>query len=143
MKRSWKAVLIAGTVFGLFGGAFAGLVVWNAVGQGWRGFIPFAAFAAFAVGAVAWRWISPLKLRWSGAVAGAVAGLASHPLAWYAFIVAAWVSGAKSSLSEPTVNPLEAVPAALFFTAWSWLFTGWLTVPIGAALGYGLSRVLK
>jgi len=100
-----------------------------------------AAVGAFVAGTAAWRWIAQLKFRWSGAVAGAVTGVAAHPLAWYAFMVG--LSGARSSLSEPTVNPLEAVPGALVFSVMSCFIAGWLTVPVGGALGFGLSRALR
>jgi len=48
-----------------------------------------------------------------------------------------------SSLGEPPLNVIEAIPAALVFSFWSLLFFGWITVPAGALIGASAIAAIK
>jgi hypothetical protein len=120
-------VLCAGVGFaaGLF-------VAAGARGDGW-GLMLFAApAAAFLSGAGAWWALvaqSGKGSGWRGAAAGALAGVVAHPLCWVFQLTASgeW-PGSKSLLALVTV-----------MTAVSLLVAGWLTVLVGAAMGWGLA----
>lgn len=128
---------IAGLAFGLTAFIFSWLLITGAVGD-WQEMLYAAPVAAFLSGVLGWgllvntgRRVTLLK----GAGAGALIGLISHPLTWYGAILYLYVSGARNSLGEPTLNPLAGVWASLVYSSLSLLFVGWLTVPIGATLG--------
>ncbi|MGA2027794.1 MAG: hypothetical protein ABSH17_12115, partial [Syntrophobacteraceae bacterium] len=99
---------------GLGSGAFA---AYHAIGEGYR-FLPlYAGAAALITCSVLWWLIIEMPCRRSvaaGIVAGALAGLLSHPVCWYLQILAANIGhlvlrpGAySSSFGEPPVDPLN------------------------------------
>ncbi|HTX37124.1 MAG TPA: hypothetical protein VME43_18975 [Bryobacteraceae bacterium] len=74
---------------------------------------------------------------------GLLTGVLAHPVAWYLAIVWSYASGARSSLGERMLNPLEAVAACFVFAAGSIILTGWLTVPAGGVIGWILGKLLR
>lgn len=70
---------------------------------------------------------------------GILTGVLAHPVAWYLGIVWSYASGARSSLGERTVNPLQGLAACLIYGCLSVLLTGWLTVPAGL-MHYAVTR---
>ena len=78
-----------------------------------------------------------------GALVGVLTGLFAHPLAWYLAIVWNYVVGARSSLGDRTVNPLDGLAACFVFAFSSILLMGWLTVSAGGLAGWFLGKVLK
>ena len=79
-------------------------------------------------------------VKW-GATAGAVAGVVSHYLTWTLAFLGAnlcfWLTGGcTGSLGDPPANLLVALTGAAAQTFLSLLIFGWLTVPIGAVLGW-------
>lgn len=129
--------LLAGFVFSL-----------DVVGEGW-GWLPIpAALGAFLSGWLLWRLLPERlpkrRLTW-GVIAGGAAGLVSHYVTWYLFIVGLnlcyrLTGGCVSSLGDPPAGPLGAFVAAAGFTFFSWLILGWITLLLGAALGWGFAR---
>lgn len=126
-----------GLLFGIF-------VFLQAEGEGYQWFVVAAALAAFVSGAALWRVLPERvlhhRLRW-GAVAGALAGLVSHYLTWYlqylGAILCYWLTGGcTGSLGDSPANPLVALVGAAGFSFFSLIALGWLTVPIGAVLGW-------
>jgi len=111
------------------------------------GILPMGAealsrWSVLLIGAPAGAAIASL-LIWpyrKDALGGAAIAFFAHPLMWYLAMLILWASGAKSSLNELTVNPIEALTACWIFSAWSWFLTGWLTVPAGGLLGWWLAR---
>ncbi|MFZ0945269.1 MAG: hypothetical protein WB930_08460 [Syntrophobacteraceae bacterium] len=135
---------------GLGLGAFA---AYQAIGEGYRFFPLYAGVAALITCSVLWWLIIERPCRRgvaAGIVAGALAGLLSHPVCWYLKILAAnigyWVlrTGAySSSLGEPPVDPLNGLWGAFVLSLWSWLFFGWVTIPSGGIIGGLFARLLK
>lgn len=104
--------------------------------------VPCSGISAFIVGTLLWgrlvaRHPAPRPAR--GAACGAFVGILSHPIAWYLMLVAYWLRGARSSLGEPTVDPITALAGAAVFSAWSIFLAGWLTVPVAALVGWILA----
>lgn len=128
---------MAGVLFGVAGALTATPIFLGAVGSGWRWMIATSAIAALLVGALAWRLLADRIRGW---IVGAIVGVTAHPVAWWLLIVGQWLGGARSSLGERTLGPLEGVVGALVMSLWSLLLAGWLTVPVGAAIGVALGR---
>lgn len=154
-RVSWVECLAVGfTAFGLFGTAglalamgAATLLVRSDVDPR-KAFdldptlIVIAALAATIVGTVAWRWIvdrtdsSPRR----GALAGLVVGCASHPIHWLlcvAYAVALQPAAGRSIGEKISTLAFLAVVA----TTISLFLFGWITVPLGAMLGYLAGRL--
>lgn len=138
-----RRALVFGALCSLVGLFFGALVFWMAEGEGYEGFAAAAPAAAFLCGAALWRLLPERVTRrrrvW-GAVAGALAGVASHYVTWYLQYLGAnvchWLTGGcTSSLGEPPANLLAALWGAAAFTYFSLLTVGWLTFGIGAGLG--------
>lgn len=104
----------------------------------WKVMLYAAPAAAFLSGAFFW-WllvIRPERPAWSrGVTAGALAGLAAHPLAWYLASLAFYLAGVKGSLGEETIDPINGLWASLVYSLLSLVGLGWLTVPAGALAG--------
>lgn len=138
-------LLLAGFDFGLAGYASAWLLLRDAA-EDWQALTFAAPAAAFLLGVALWRllvlhYTGRLWLR--GAIAGGLTGLLAHPLAWYLASLYFFFSGASSSLGEPALNPLEAIPASLLYALLSLLAAGWITVPLGALVGLALAGFQK
>lgn len=142
-------------VFGLLCagvGLLLGILVFRgAEGEGYEWFPVAATLAAFVCGAVLWHFlperIPRRRLVW-GTLAGALAGLVSHYFAWYFQYVGSnvcfWLTGGcTSSLGEPPANLLMALVGAAGLTFFSLIVVGWLTVPIGAVLGFAFGFASK
>ncbi len=135
---------------GLGLGAFA---AYQAIGDGYRFFSLYAGVAALITCSVLWWLIIERPCRRSvaaGIVAGALAGLLSHPVCWYLQILAANIgdrvlrAGAySSSLAEAPVDPLNGLWAAFVLSLWSWLFFGWVTIASGGIIGGVFARLVK
>ncbi|NUQ37820.1 MAG: hypothetical protein HUU23_08500 [Caldilineales bacterium] len=97
-----------------------------------------ATVASFVVGGLCWRLLI-LRPRqtdlWRGVIAGGLTGLLTHPPTWYLLSLIYFFTGARSSLGERTLHPLEAIPGSLILAAGSLLIVGWLSVPLGMAGG--------
>ena len=106
--------------------------------------------AAFLSGTFSW-WllvVRPNRLRFLPAVtAGALAAVFGHFLCWYLLLVGAFfwhlATGQGHSLGSAPVNPLQAVPAAGIYGAFSLFLLGWITIPTGALLGGVLAAVQR
>jgi hypothetical protein len=97
-----------------------------------------AAIATFLVTVVGtWLLLTslhPLRV-WKGIVVGFIAGLLAHPLTWYLTSLYLYLTGATSSLGDPTLNPIEAIGGSLIFSLFSLAFAGWISIPISALIG--------
>ena len=131
--------LLAG-LFGLAGGAFVWMI---ANGSGYE-VLPLAAgLSAFGTTAFFWGLIVARRNRYSakaGALAGALSGIVSHYTCWYLYLIGAnicyWLTeGCTSSLGEPPLDLLNGLWGTLVFSLISLMFLGWLTVPLGMAIG--------
>jgi hypothetical protein len=126
-------------------GGLAGLAAWGCSTalfwnnqSGWGVLIVASTAAAFLTGFGLWYWLMtkrPQVTVKAGAVTGGLIGLLAHPLAWYLGILLLFFPGQTDSLGQPTANPLEGIPMALFYSLVGCLFTGWFTVPLGALVG--------
>lgn len=88
-----------------------------------------APLAAFICGLICWGICQKVRF-WRGVWVGALVGLLSHPLAWYGSSLYFYLAGEPGAL-----NPLEGLGASLFYTLFSLVLVGWLTVPVGAITG--------
>jgi hypothetical protein len=134
-KLLW--IILAGLAFAIAGWVCSLWFLSNAIGD-WRVMLYAAPAAAFLGGAFFW-WLlvmRPERPRWvRGMIAGALTGLAAHPLAWYLAILVFYVAGVRDSLGQETLDPLTGLWASLVYSLLSWVGLGWLTVPIGALVG--------
>ncbi|WP_462322211.1 hypothetical protein [Halochromatium sp.] len=133
--------------FALVGLAVGGYVSWSAIGDGWEFFFVYSSTAAFVTGFGLWRWRVERRQTAgcrAGLFTGALAGLLSHLLCWWLFILGAWLdhswltSGA--SQGEPPMNPLQGIIGAIVFSLFSLALFGWLTIPAGALIGCWMLR---
>jgi len=141
--------LVFGALCAVVGLVIGMIVSLGAAGDGYRWFFVAATVAAFVSGAALWRVLPerfPRRRPAWGALAGALAGVVSHYLTWYlGFLVANlcfWLTGGcTGSLGEPPANLGLAFAGAAGLTFFSLLVVGWLTAPIGAALGLAFGFV--
>lgn len=97
-----------------------------------------APFSAAFIGTVSWTIFTSFGKRiniWKGIVTGILAGSVSHYLTWYASIIVLYLQKSVSSLGEPTVGPIDGIWASLIMTFFSLAVIGWITIPLGAAIG--------
>lgn len=150
-RVTWTECLLVGLfVFGLGGTSgllilIAGLVLLIRPGtsaseafQFDPGVTAFAAASATLAGVLAWRLAVAThgSRPWRGALAGLVVGFVSHPLCWFLLL-------AYQTAREPAVrsqSPYDILWGQLFMTLWlsvsSLGLVGWMSMPLGAALGY-------
>jgi fumarate reductase subunit D len=69
---------------------------------------------------------------WRGFGLGALVGILSHPLAWFLFSIILYASGA---LGARNAGPIQALRDILSFSVLSLLLVGWITAPLGGAVG--------
>lgn len=109
----------------------------------WQLMIPLSGLAAFIVGGLSSFILHDERSRHPrlrGVLAGVLTGILSHPLAWYLGILFNFFRGARGSLGEEPLGPVDGLLGALVLSASSWLLAGWLTVSVGALAGIILSR---
>jgi hypothetical protein len=143
-SSDYKAALVAGGCLALAALLSSGLILLAARGNDWQVLIFTSTVAAFIIGTLLWRlFFSPGRKPsvLMGLGVGALVGFLSHPLAWYLTLVWVYIGGGTSSLGDRTIDPLNALWASFAYSAFSWLIVGWITVPLGGAVGAGLAFV--
>ena len=115
-------------------------VVQDAAGAGWDALVPCAIVAALTLSVGGLWWATRRQARaLTGVGIGLAVGVLVHPAMWYLALLVAFLSGAQTSLGEPTLTPLEGLSAVWVYAVVSLLLTGWLSCPISAAIcGAGL-----
>jgi hypothetical protein len=106
----------------------------------WRPLPIAACMAGLATGFCAWSWLcadGPTAAR--GALAGLLAGVLSHPPAWFLLIF--WKSLTRRPGERPP-GPLAGAAGSLGNSFWSLLLAGWLTGGAGALAGALLGAAL-
>lgn len=138
-----KQRLIACFIFGLVAVDFSFfLLPW----QGWSQMIIATGIAAFLSTFLLWKKLilqHPHPSIWRGALVGALISILSYPISWYLVLLYSFFTGATDSLGEKTVNPLESIAATFIMSFASFVFSGWLTVPIGAIVGIIVTVISK
>lgn len=105
------------------------------------GAFPVVVPAAFLSGVAAWRLL-PDWLPAFGAVAGLVATVTTYCLLTVALVpILAFGTPALTGLGPVTGPAAGLVGGALVVGAFAFLFTCWITIPVGAAGGYVYERV--
>jgi hypothetical protein len=126
-------------------GLVATQIVRTAAGEGWAMLVPCASVATFSLTLGGLWWGAPRRPRIRTAMAiGLAVGVLAHPLMWYLVMLVAYLTGARGSLGEPVLTPVEALAAMWFYAALSLVLTGWLSCPISAAVcGLGLAAYTR
>ena len=83
-------------------------------------------------------WPQPRATFWRGAGLGALIVATTQPLAWYLLFLLLYFSGESGSFPATTVHPLGGLLASFAYGALSLLFSGWITIPVGGAIGGAL-----
>jgi hypothetical protein len=94
--------------------------------------------ASAVLGTAFWWWLVDRTGPWTvgrGAAAGTLTALLAHPLTWYLVMVVTWARGGRTSLGEPTLNPIEAIPASAVYGVFSSFVVGIETLLIGGVCG--------
>lgn len=151
MTTPTKHSLIFGGFCALIGTLFGLLVFLDAQVGGYRWFFIPVGLSAFLCGAAFWcifpERIPRHRLVW-GTFAGALVGLVSHYFTWYFVLLGAGICfrlapGCTSTLLDPPANLLESVSFAAGLSVYSLLIVGWLTVLIGAGLGFFYALLIQ
>ncbi len=155
MQVYTKRALRFGQLYSLVGLGVGLFITVTSAGD-YSGFFIFAAAGGFAAQFLCWRFIverrgiDPAR-RYKTTrtvLTGAFGGLLSHYLCWYFYLVVAniqyWISGTgMGSLGEAPMDLFTGLGAMWLHTLFSWLFYGWVTVPLGALMGALYGRKLK
>lgn len=134
-----RAVLIAALAFGFVALAFV-LFLDRVFVEG-SGLVFIAPLFAMLVGGAAWWLMLRYDMQvsvWRSALTGALVGLLVHPFILYFALVFRDLSKTPLSLLGK-LNALEILIILPVLTLISWLFLGWLTVPLGALTGAGIT----
>lgn len=133
--------LLAGAAFGIAGLGCALVPLAGAKGEGWSVVAAAAGVAAVLTGAAVWKLLAAGRRGRAGALlAGALAGLLAHPLAWYLASLQLYLRGVPSSLGDAPMDPVQALGGSLVLSLGSWIAIGWLTLPAGMLVGLLLPR---
>ena len=106
----------------------------------------FASFAALMAPALSRYFLVEKKKNYTnkrGAITGCVGVAVAHYVTWYTGIaiinIQYWLFGMKAATLFPGETPVGMISgllAALVYTAFSFVFCGWLTIPAGACIGW-------
>ncbi len=125
--------LVFGALCACAGIAAGGFVALGSRDLAWNHFLLAAPLGAFLSGMGAWWWVAARAREVSGgrgALAGALAGCVSHPLSW----------GLLFLLLDTTDGAPVKAESVVVLSLMSLVVIGWLTVPLGALLGWGVAR---
>lgn len=128
----------AGLLFAAGGLAVSLPISLLAVGSGWGWLAPGAAIATGILGCVAASLRAFTKRKRVGVMAGAAIGLLAHPLSWLIFVSLSLVADPVAG-EQATTRLADAAASVPALSLFSLLLAGWLTAPLGAALGYLLA----
>ncbi len=148
LTPAWRASAIMGMCCMPVGLAMGIYVMRGSLGSDYGAFVFAAPVAAFLSGTLCWWAVVARRAdarRWRAVMAGALAAGLGHWLCWYLLFVHAYVwnaiTGAPPAVSGPIVNPLMAVAGSGLYALLSLYFFGWITVPVGALIGWGLAQL--
>ncbi len=135
------------------GNALIGLLIgiyitYTAIGKGYWIFIPVAVLSAFFTGLIFWKLImrnSVKKVFWKLILTGLMTGIISHVISWVLLLIGTnicfWLTGdCAGSLNQSPVPLEDILSYALFLSAWSLLFFGWISVPASIFIAILVSR---
>lgn len=140
IRVAWN--LLAALVFGAAAFVVSLIIVNTAAGSDWQVMIGASTVAAAVIGVLIWTIVQAIVPRLNvlhGIAAGLVVGLVAHYPAWYFATLYFFFTGARSSLGEATLNPVDGLGGSLIFTLASLFLTGWITAPVGAVAGAALA----
>jgi hypothetical protein len=133
----WCSLLLVGV-----GAALAGLIAATFAlrfsGMPIEQFYLAAPLAAALLGPCLWWWmiIQPGRLSVRRGIGIGVLGASlAHPLAWYAALVLAFLTGERTIASINVINPAQDLLSSLFLAWFSLIYVGWITALVGGAAG--------
>ena len=139
--NQYRGTVLAGGVLGLAAGLYAYLRFVSAgtnADPSWALLAPASGVASAVLGVTLWWMLVARSDRWTvrrGVIAGTLTAVLAHPLTWYLLMVVTWARGGRTSLGEPTLTPIEAIPASAVYGAFSLLVAGIETLAIGGLCG--------
>lgn len=150
MKKNLVYALFMGLLCSAVGVGM-GFWVWKtAIGKGYEIMPLLAGTSSFLVGTYFWWFLVARRLKITikrGFWVGLLIVLVSHYFTFYLYILSAnfsyWILGNHTGVSEPPGDPVTGLLGALGLTLWSLFFFGWLTLPLGAAIGATYGWYLK
>jgi len=133
----WYSLLLVGVGAALAALAAAALAL-RFSGMQIAAFYLAAPLASALLGPCLW-WsaiIKPgrLSLRW-GIGVGVLGASIAHPLAWYAVLFLAFLTGERTVASIQVTNPVQDLISSLFLAWFSLIYVGWITALVGGVAG--------
>lgn len=104
-----------------------------------------APLAAALLGPCLWWWaiIKPGRLSVRRGIGiGVLGSILAHPLAWYAALVLAYLTGQTTVAGLLVTNPLLDLLGAVILAPFSLLWVGWITALVGGVAG-GMIALLQ
>ncbi|WP_078129822.1 hypothetical protein [Leptospira alexanderi] len=131
-------------------GLVVGLVIaFTAVGD-YKTFPIYSTLAAFSTSYVVWNLFVERKENYNvirGIILGILIVVLSHHLTFYFVIISEnikyWILDFKSLTNKTPMNPFIGFFAVSLGTLISLFVCGWITVPIGALLGWFFTKYRK
>jgi hypothetical protein len=137
-----RSSAIVGLAYASIGALVGVWIAVAAIGKGYGVFAVFAPIAAFLSGFLTWWSLVARSRSYSWvrrACAGALAAVLGHYICCYLVMVSAFLSQALAFIppipGTSAPNPFESIFWAGPLALWSLVLVGWITVPIGAAIG--------
>lgn len=145
-----KQSIYFGLINSLVGIAIGVYVAQLAHGEGYQYFPIYAGVAAFLTTSVGWYFIIYRTRRFSRNLAiaiGLTSGALAHPVCFYIALIHCniqyWFWRECSSLGEPPINLIFGLFTSFVPSIFSLIFFGWITIPLGAIIGFGFSYFLN
>lgn len=138
MKLFRREALLTAAIFGFAGLISALIVLWFASPRGslWNLYLLSSFLAGFLT---SWflATLIPARNAIRGIFLGLLVVLISYPFSEYLLIIFLHFMGLQDSFGRPTVHPLSfiAIKGALALSFFGFLFTFYITLPIGALAG--------
>ncbi|EJO78728.1 hypothetical protein LEP1GSC020_2118 [Leptospira interrogans serovar Grippotyphosa str. 2006006986] len=128
-------------------GLIVGIIITLTATGDYKTFPIFSALAGFSASYVIWKFFVEKNQNYGvtrGIFLGIVIAIISHHLTFYYFILFAnieyWILNIRNPDNMPPLNPFSGLFVVSIGTLWSLIFYGWITLPIGAFVGWVFTK---
>ncbi len=128
-------------------GLIVGIIITLTATGDYKTFPIFSALAGFSASYVIWKFFVEKSQNYGitkGIILGIVIVIISHHLTFYYFILFSnieyWILNIRNPDNIPPLNIFSGFFVVSIGTLWSLIFYGWITLPIGAFLGWFFSK---